>query len=105
VPVEVTLRVTSMPDGAKVLDVAGGNVLGLTPLSFKRPRGGALKLRLEKDGYVTAAQDVALDGDQQLEFALAKQERAPDKEKEKPKGVSHAKHHPHGGGEDEPAKL
>jgi hypothetical protein len=90
-PVLVTVRVTSEPSGAMVYDAAGGARLGATPLSLKRTRGGALKVRLEKDGYTPATRDVPLDEDQSLEFAL---ERKPVKA---PK--------PHRSRESEPAKL
>jgi len=66
----VTVRLASDPQGAQVFDAAGGASLGATPLSVTRPRGSALKVRLEKDGYVPSTRDVPLDEDQALEFAL-----------------------------------
>jgi serine/threonine protein kinase len=68
--VRVTVRLSSDPVGAKVFDEPGGALLGTTPVSLTRPRGPALKVRLEKDGYVSAAREVPLDEDQALEFAL-----------------------------------
>jgi serine/threonine protein kinase len=88
----VTVRLASDPQGAKVFD-AQGVVLGTTPLSLTRPRGAVLKVRLEKDGYVSVTRDVPLDEDQGLEFALDRK-AAP-----KPK-PTHTKSH-----EDGPAKL
>jgi hypothetical protein len=94
----VTLRLASDPTGAKIFTADGNEVLGTTPFSLKRPKGGALKVRLEKDGYTAATREVPLDEDQALEFAL---ERKP--EPVKPK----APRKPHGGGNGEsgPAKL
>jgi hypothetical protein len=66
----VTVRLSSDPVGAKVFDEQGGALLGTTPVSLTRPRGPALKVRLEKDGYTSAAREVPLDEDQALEFAL-----------------------------------
>jgi serine/threonine protein kinase len=88
----VTVRLASDPQGAKVFDAQGGAVLGTTPLSLTRPRGVVLKVRLEKDGYISATRDVPLDEDQALEFALD-HKAAP---KPKPTRKSH---------EDGPAKL
>jgi eukaryotic-like serine/threonine-protein kinase len=73
-PVPVTVRLTSEPVGATVFDARGGARLGDTPLSLKRPRGGTLRVRLEKDGYSSATRDVPLDEDQSLEFALERKQ-------------------------------
>jgi serine/threonine-protein kinase len=94
----VTVRLASDPAGAEVFAVDGGASLGKTPLSLKKPRGGAFKVRLEKDGYTVATREVPLDEDQALEFALEK----------KPEPVAKPKPHkprPSGGGDTGPAKL
>jgi serine/threonine protein kinase len=92
----VTVRVESDPAGANVLDDAGGGVLGVTPLVLKRPRGGALKVRLEKDGYTPNAHAISLSDDQTIELTL-------EHKQVKPARV-HKSHAP-SGGDSEPAKL
>jgi hypothetical protein len=69
-PPKVTVRLATDPAGAKVFESPGARVLGTTPFSLKRDKGGVLKVRLEKDGYSSATRDVPLDEDQSLEFAL-----------------------------------
>jgi serine/threonine protein kinase len=91
-PKTVTVRLATDPQGAQIFDATGGAALGTTPLSLTRPRGVVLKVRLEKDGYVSAVRDVPLDEDQGLEFALDRK-AAP-----KPKPT-------HKSREDGPAKL
>jgi len=92
----VTVNVQSDPAGANVLDDASGGMLGVTPLVLNRPRGGALKLRLEKDGYAPNAHAVSLDDDQTIELTLEHKQVA------KPAHV----HRPHASSADsEPAKL
>jgi serine/threonine-protein kinase len=91
--VNVTVRLATDPPGAKVTDAQGGAALGTTPLSLTRPRGAALKVRLDKDGYTSATRDVPLDEDQALEFAL-EHKAAP-----KPKAKPHKTY------DDGPAKL
>jgi serine/threonine protein kinase len=96
VPKTVTVHVESDPAGAKVLDDASGGVLGVTPLVLNRPRGGALKLRLEKDGYTPNAHAISLSDDQTIELTL----------EHKPiKAVHVHKAHASSPGESEPAKL
>jgi serine/threonine-protein kinase len=78
----VKLTVETMPPGARVLAVGGGDEtptpLGLTPLSLTRQREtGTLQLRLEKDGYANAAQSLPLDRDGAITVTLQKQ-AAPD---------------------------
>jgi serine/threonine protein kinase len=97
VPKTVTVHVESDPSGANVLDDASGGVLGVTPLVLNRPRGGALKLRLEKDGYSPNAHAISLSDDQTIELTL---EHKPVKAVHVHK--SHASSSP---GESEPAKL
>ncbi len=95
-PKTVTVRVESDPAGANVLDDASNGVLGVTPLVLKRPRGGAFKVRLEKDGFTPNAHAISLDDDQTIELTLEHKQVKP----------AHA-HKPHAssGGDSEPAKL
>jgi eukaryotic-like serine/threonine-protein kinase len=71
-PARVTVRIASVPAGANVVEEGSGQVLGTTPVSLTRKKGGALKVRLEKDGYAPAQRDVALDENETFEFALEK---------------------------------
>jgi hypothetical protein len=88
---KVTVRLATDPQGAKVLD-ASGLVLGTTPFSLSRPKGGAMKVRLEKDGYISSTRDVPLDEDQSLEFALEhKPAPRPKKERKEPRDTGPAK--------------
>src|SRR5262249_11575314 len=64
---KVELRLASVPSGAKVVDNAGGELLGVTPLVLTRPRGGSLTVRLEKDGYQASTRTMPLDGDRAVE--------------------------------------
>jgi hypothetical protein len=96
VPKTVTVHVESDPAGANVVDDASGGILGVTPLVLNRPRGGALKLRLEKDGYTPNAHAISLSDDQTIELTL----------EHKPiKAVHVHKSHASAPGESEPAKL
>jgi PEGA domain len=88
----VTVRLASDPQGADVFDAQGGASLGTTPLTLARPRGAVLKIRLEKDGYLSSTREVPLDEDQALEFALTRK-AAP-----KPRPSHHVR-------EEGPAKL
>ncbi len=69
-PKTVTVHVESDPPGANVVDEANGGKLGVTPLVLTRPKGGALKVRLEKDGYTPNAHALSLDDDQTIELTL-----------------------------------
>jgi serine/threonine-protein kinase len=92
VKASVTVRLATDPQGAKVLDAAGGLVLGTTPFTMSRPKGAPLKVRLEKDGYISATRDVPLDEDQALEFALEhKPAPKPKKERREPRETGPAK--------------
>ncbi len=93
-PKTVTVRVESDPPGASVVNAVGGGVLGVTPLTLTRPKGGALKLRLEKDGYNPNAHDVPLDADATVQLTL--------EQKPKPRAPPPHAAHP---SDDEPAKL
>ncbi len=96
-PKTVTVHVESDPPGASVVNAASGGVLGVTPLTLTRPKGGSLKLRLEKEGYNSNSHDIALEADQTIELSL----------EQKPKATP--KPHPHHShaspADDEPAKL
>ena len=96
VPRTVTVRVESDPAGANVLDDASNGVLGVTPLVLNRPRGGALKVRLEKVGYAPNAHDISLSDDQTIELTLEHKQAKP-AHVHKPRGSS--------AGDSEPAKL
>jgi serine/threonine-protein kinase len=69
-PAKVTVRLSSDPAGASVFEAEGGALIGTTPVALTRPRGPAFKVRLEKDGFISAMRVVPLDEDQALEFAL-----------------------------------
>ena len=91
----MTVKVQSDPAGANVLDDASGGMLGVTPLVLNRPRGGALKLRLEKEGYLPNPHAISLDDDQTIELTLEHKQVKP----------AHV-HRPHApSGDSEPAKL
>jgi eukaryotic-like serine/threonine-protein kinase len=96
-PQTATVHVESDPVGASVVDEASGGKLGVTPLVLTRPKGGALKLRLEKDGYTPNAHALSLDDDQTIELTL-------EHKQVKPAHV-HKSHPPAAAGESEPAKL
>jgi len=69
-PKKVTVRLESDPPGATVVDDVAGGVLGTTPLVLRRPRGGTLKIRMEKDGFSPNPHAVSLDDDSTLELTL-----------------------------------
>jgi len=94
----VTLRVTSEPGGAKVSDEASGAALGVTPLVLTRPRGGSLRLRLEKEGYGGSTRAVTLDGDQSVALTLERSSKPA-------KPHAHKPHPPEPRDTNEPAKL
>jgi hypothetical protein len=82
--------------GANVLDDASGGVLGVTPLVLHRPRGGAFKVRLEKEGYASNAHAISLSDDQTIELTLEHKQAKP----------AHAhKSRTSSAGDSEPAKL
>ncbi len=69
-PAKVTVRLESDPPGATVVDDVAGGVLGTTPLVLTRPRGGTLKVRMEKDGFAPNPHAVSLDDDSTIELTL-----------------------------------
>ena len=91
----VTVRLASDPEGARVFDVVGGGSLGTTPLTLSPPRGAALQVRLEKDGYLSATREIPLAEDQSLEVAL----------EHKPAPKPKASRRPTAPRDDGPAKL
>jgi eukaryotic-like serine/threonine-protein kinase len=92
-PKTVTVHVESDPPGATVVNAASGGVLGVTPLVLTRPKGGAMNLRLDKDGFASNAHAISLEDDQTIQLTLEK------------KAKPHA-HRPHASpADDEPAKL
>jgi len=91
-PIKIELRLASIPAGAKVVDNAGGELLGVTPLVLTRPRGGSVTLRFEKDGYLASTRTMPLDGDRAFELTL---DAKPKKKDHKPRET----------GPSEPAKL
>jgi eukaryotic-like serine/threonine-protein kinase len=76
-PAEVTLAVITDPAGARLFAEGKGGAkdswLGLTPYSGSFPRSDSpLKLRLEKQGYRTHAQQVSLSEDGTVKVILVK---------------------------------
>jgi serine/threonine protein kinase len=91
-PAEITLVIETTPAGATVMGVEDGQALGATPLTLTRPAHGPdLKLRLEKDGYVSVARTVSLGRDGTLDITLER----------KPRPAAH----PRRPAVDEPARL
>jgi serine/threonine-protein kinase len=75
-PATVTIVVESTPAGASVVGAADGEALGETPLTLTRPaRAPDLKLRIEKEGYVTVARAVSLQRDGTLAITLERKPR------------------------------
>ncbi len=71
VPTSVTLEVASNPAGAKVVRIADGAVLGVTPLKVEAARSEApAALRLELDGYQSTERSVALTANASLSVDL-----------------------------------
>jgi hypothetical protein len=81
-PKKVELRLVSLPAGAKVVDNADGEMLGVTPLVLTRPRGGTMTLRFEKDGYAASTRTMPLDGDRAFELTLEQKPKKPHKPRE-----------------------
>jgi serine/threonine-protein kinase len=69
-PQKVAVRIESDPPGATVVDDADGGVLGTTPFVLTRPRGGTIKIRMEKDGYTPNPHALSLDEDSTIELTL-----------------------------------
>jgi eukaryotic-like serine/threonine-protein kinase len=88
---KVTLRLASIPAGAKVLNDGNGEVLGTTPLVLTRPIGGSIKLKFEKTGYVANAREIPLDTDHTVDLTLEQKKAKIKKQK--------------AAADDEPAKL
>jgi eukaryotic-like serine/threonine-protein kinase len=91
-PEMVTIVVESTPAGAQVFGADDQQPLGETPLTLTRPaRAPALKLRLEKEGYVPLSRTVSLSRDETLALTLER----------KPRPAAR----PHRPAVDEPARL
>ncbi|MBL8914274.1 MAG: serine/threonine protein kinase [Archangium sp.] len=68
---EVTLKITTQPEGARVTRGDTGEVLGVTPLDFKSARRTMpTPLRVELNGFEPLERAVVLDSNQRLEFTL-----------------------------------
>ena len=75
-PADVTIEIETTPPGASVVGLGDGKVLGATPLTLTRPaHGPELKLRLEKEGYVSVARAVSLARDGTLDVTLERKPR------------------------------
>jgi serine/threonine protein kinase len=68
----VTIKIDSVPSGARVIDEANGTVVGSTPLAATRTRGedDALGWRLELEGFKPREVSVPLRGDFAQTFQL-----------------------------------
>ncbi|MBK7861370.1 MAG: serine/threonine protein kinase [Archangiaceae bacterium] len=68
---KVTLALTTVPAGARVLSAGTGELLGVSPWVATFPREAAtLKLRIEAPGYEPVLREVGLGADASLELAL-----------------------------------
>jgi eukaryotic-like serine/threonine-protein kinase len=102
-PASVRIRLESTPDGARIVRVADGVVLGTTPETIeRRPSDEALPLRFEKEGFLPSLREVALDHDSNLAVVLQAQPEKPAtaKKNSRPRPSNRGDE---GGGE--PAKL
>jgi serine/threonine protein kinase len=98
-PSTVRIRLESTPQGAQVVRVADGVVLGTTPETIVlRPSADALSLRFEKDGFRDTIREVTLAADTKVSVVL---EAEPEKPPPRGKKVSR----PRRPEENEPAKL
>jgi serine/threonine protein kinase len=76
-PATVTVRIDSLPRGARVIDESDGAVIGRTPFTASRARAdGTLGLRLELDGFKPRAVSVPLGGSFDRTIELDKRPRA-----------------------------
>jgi len=99
VPKRVRVHIESLPTGARIVRESDGVVLGITPQSMEleaSPR--PLRVRLELDGHLPAAHDIALETDVQATFALepARKGETRPVSKKRPAAAR---------GRDEPAKM
>ena len=83
--VSVSVRLASIPPGARVTRAEDGKVVGVTPLEETQPpRPGVEHLRLDREGYVTETVVLPLDRDFELSLPL-KAQPAVDARKKKPR--------------------
>ena len=68
-PATARITVRTSPAGAKVLDLANGTQLGLTPLEIEVPTEGGRPVALELDGYTRHVATLSTGAD--LQFVLA----------------------------------
>jgi serine/threonine protein kinase len=67
----VRVRVSSTPAGARIVRVADGAVIGITPTLLElRVAPQPLAVRIEKDGYVPTTRDLSLDHDSDTAIPL-----------------------------------
>jgi eukaryotic-like serine/threonine-protein kinase len=100
-PTSVRLRLDSQPAGARIIRVTDGVLLGTTPETIELAAApGRLPLRFEKEGYLPALREAAVDTDSTLSVILETQP-------EKPSTGKKPRPRPPASGEspDEPAKL
>ena len=73
-PKRVKVRISSDPEGARVVD-ADGAVFGLTPVEVELPAVGVVRVTLNKDGYDD--RELSLDPEKSLMWAVALAKSAP----------------------------
>jgi hypothetical protein len=98
------LRLDSQPTGARIIRITDGVLLGTTPETIELAAApGRLPLRFEKEGFLPALREAAVDADSTLSVVLESQ---PDKPSEKsPTGKKPRPRPTPGETPDEPAKL
>lgn len=103
-PTSVRLHLDSNPAGARIVRATDGVLLGTTPKTLELAAApGRLPLRFEKEGYVPALREAAVDADSTLSVVLATQ---PEKPSDKPPTGRKPRPRPTPGEPpDEPAKL
>ncbi len=101
-PSLVRIRLGSTPPGARVIRVADGAVLGTTPETIElRPSAERLPLRFEKDGFLPALRETALDTDAEVSATLEAEPAKATPPSTRKATHSHSSSH----GAEEPAKL
>jgi eukaryotic-like serine/threonine-protein kinase len=99
VPKRVRVHIESLPAGARIVRESDGVVLGITPQNMEleaSPR--PLRVRLERDGHLPAAHDIALEADVQATFALEPSKKEETRPVSKKRPAATREH-------DEPAKM
>jgi hypothetical protein len=97
----VRIRLTSTPEGARVVRTADSVVLGTTPETIElAPSATPLSLRFEKEGFLPALREARVVADSSVTVALeAEPPKAP------PPGRKGTRSRPNKPAADEPAKL